>query len=354
VIENSDEITITLLDNRTMHARVVGSDVDSDIAVLKVDADRLTQIAFAQLDSLRVGDYVVAIGNPFGFSNTVTSGIVSGLGRSNVNPDRNSYQDFIQTDASINPGNSGGALVNLRGQLVGINSAILSRTGGNIGIGFAIPVDMVRNVMDQLIEFGTVKRGLLGVQINSLTPDLAETYDLPDISGALVTDVIPGSAAEEAGIQIEDVIVSVNGEQVRDSGSLRSAIGLLRPGVAVEIGLIRDGRPRTVTAVLNPLVTAEEPAEQPEPAQLHELEPVFEGAEIVVNDRPGGIEGLLVARVSQDTPAYARGLRTGDVITHINRERIRDLEAARPILENASSVILQVQRGSRQLLILMR
>lgn len=352
VVENAEDITITLHDNRTMEARIVGSDAASDLAVLQVGTDHLTQITLAEPDSLLVGDYVVAIGNPFGYSNTVTSGIVSALGRTNVNPDRNAYQNFIQTDASINPGNSGGALVNLQGELVGINSAILSRGGGNIGIGFAIPIEMVSNVMDQLIEFGTVSRGLLGVSIVSVMPDVAEVYGLGErSSGALVTDVVPHSAAEQAGIQIGDVIVSVNGEEVRDSGALRSAIGLLRPGDEVEVGIVRDGRARKVTATLNRL---DEESGMPavEERQLAELDPVFEGAEIVNNS--SGLDGLLVARVERDSPAYQRGLREGDIITHVNRQRVRTAADAQPIIADARSVILQVQRGRRGLLILMR
>jgi len=353
VIENADEITITLHDTRTMEARVIGSDAASDIAVLQVEAQNLAEMNFAEASKLRVGDYVVAIGNPFGFSNTVTSGIVSGLGRSRVNPDRDAYEDFIQTDASINPGNSGGALLNLNGELVGINSAILSRTGGNMGIGFAIPVDMARNVMDQLITYGEVSRGLLGVIIVPVDAETAEIYGLSDTSGALITTVNPNSAAEEAGLEINDVIVRVNDRPVRDPGSLRNAIGLLRPGDSVRVGFIRDGREQSLTAVLNPLPTAAAAIAVPE-RQLSDLELMFEGAEIVPNEGADGVEGLLVARVSSGSPAYERGLRNGDVITHINRQPVRSIAQAREIVANARSVMLQVQRGNRGQLIPMR
>jgi serine protease Do/serine protease DegQ len=349
VVENAEKITITLLDNRVADARVIGSDKASDLAVLKVDIENLTEIGFAESADLRVGDFVVAIGNPFGFSHTVTSGIVSGLGRSRVNPDPGAYEDFIQTDASINPGNSGGALVNLDGMLVGINSAILSRTGGNIGIGFAIPTSMVRNVMEQLIAFGAVSRGLLGVGIQSVTPDLAITYGLADTSGALVTDVTANSAAEEAGLQIEDIIVSVNNQPVRDVGSLRNAIGLMRPGDAVVVGFIREGRLRSVTATLNPVVSSAAAITPPEPPR--ELDPIFDGAELVPN-RTG--DGLLVARIAPGSPAYEPGLRSGDVITHINRQRVRSVADANAITASARTIILQVRRGSRGSLILMR
>ncbi len=253
VVENAEEITATLLDSRSMQATVIGADPGSDIALLQIAAEGLVEIGFADSSEVRVGDFVVAIGNPFGFSHTVTSGIVSGLGRSQVNPDPNAYEDFIQTDASINPGNSGGALVDLHGGLIGINSAILSRSGGNIGIGFAIPVNMAREIMDQLAEHGEVRRGLLGVRVRRITPEIADTYGLPNTSGALVAAVSMDSAAEDAGITIDDIIVSVDGMSVRDPGSLRNAIGLKQPGDEVRVGLIRDGTERTITAVLGSL-----------------------------------------------------------------------------------------------------
>jgi Do/DeqQ family serine protease len=248
VVENASEITVTLLDGRDLAGEVVGSDERTDVAVVKVKGDSLTQIALGNSDRLEVGDYVVAIGNPFGLQHTVTQGIVSGLGRSGINPD--GYENFIQTDASINPGNSGGALVNLRGELVGINSAILSRSGGNIGIGFAIPVNMARSVMDQLIKYGSVKRGLLGVNIAPVTPDIAQALGLPAAGGALVTQVVKGSAADKAGIRAGDVITTVNGQPVKSNTELRNAIGLLRVGDKVEIGLLRDGQARKVTAMI--------------------------------------------------------------------------------------------------------
>jgi Do/DeqQ family serine protease len=350
VIANADKITVTLLENRSFIARVVGSDEGSDLAVLKVNAANLTSIPFGDSTTLHVGDYVVAIGNPFGFTNSVTSGIVSALGRSGLN--NQAFEDFIQTDASINPGNSGGALVNLKGELVGINSAIISRTGVNVGIGFAIPVNMARAIMDQLVATGTVRRGLLGVIIDDITPDIAATLDLPGNSGALVREVRPDSAAERAGIRIGDVIVSINGTRLRDSGSLRNAIGLQPPGQEVIVGLLRDGREETLTAVLGELaptaVTAVPREEQREP----DLDVVFEGADIVDNAGPNG--GLLVARVDPGSPAADRGLQPGDVITKVNTVRIRTLAEAVPIMENARAILLEVQRGDRSSIILMR
>ncbi len=352
VVQDAEQITVTLLDDRIMQADIVGTDAPSDLAVLKVDADDLTQISFAESNALRVGDFVVAIGNPFGFSHTVTSGIISGLGRTRVNPDPNAYEDFIQTDASINPGNSGGALVNLNGELVGINSAIISRGGGNIGIGFAIPADMAFNVMEQLIDHGEVSRGLLGVTIQSIDADIASTYGLSSTTGALVTDVSPNSAAEEAGLEINDIIVSVNKRPVRDSGTLRSAIGLMRPGDRVEVGFIRDGREQNVFATLNALPATVAKATAPAPSV--ELDPAFEGLDLASNDGADGVDGLRVAALDPESLAADAGLREGDVITKINRQSVESIEEARRITAEARSIILQVRRGGRSLLILLR
>src|ERR1700680_2701690 len=241
VVENASEITITLLDNRSFAARAVGGGEGADIAVLQAKQPNLVALPLGASAHLEVGDFVVAIGNPFGLQHTVTAGIVSALSRTGINPD--GYEDFIQTDASINPGNSGGALVNLRGELVGINSAILSRSGGNIGIGFAIPVNMVKGVMDQLIKYGQVKRGVLGVNIYNVTPDIAKEFGLTESSGALVAGVAQGSAAERAGVKTGDIITSINGIAMKGAGELRNAIGMLRVRDKVEIGMLRDGKP---------------------------------------------------------------------------------------------------------------
>ena len=349
VIDNADEITVTLVDNRSLEATVVGSDPGSDIAVLQVEPENLIEMRLGDSEVIRVGDFVLAIGNPFGLQHTVTSGIVSGLGRTGINPE--GYEDFIQTDASINPGNSGGALVSLNGALVGVNSAILSGNGGNIGIGFAIPVNMARSVMDQLISFGSVRRGLLGVNIATVTPEIADGYSLDATSGALITLVADDSAAENAGLEIGDVIVSVDDELVADAGALRNAIGLHRPGDSVEVGIVRNGSPQSVTAILG---ETNAPPEDP-PQQLAEIDPVFEGAEFATNDEGStGVAGLLVTGVQSGSPAALRGLRGNDVITHVNRQRVRSVAEAADIVSSARSVILQVQRGNRGVLILMR
>ena len=353
VIENAEEIDVALEDDRILEATVVGSDADSDIAVLKVEPEGLEEMPLGDSEELRVGDFVLAIGNPFRLQHTVTSGIVSGLGRTGINRSREAYEDFIQTDASINPGNSGGALVNLRGELIGINTAIFSGTGGNIGIGFAIPVNMARIVMNQIISFGSVQRGLLGVNISTITPEIAETYDLNDTSGAFVTEVSSGSAAEAAGLQIGDVIVSVDGESMDGPDPLRNSIGLLRPGETVTVGYLRDGSMLATSATLG------ERGSSGQAQRLSEIAPEFEGAELATNNEArddfDGTEGVLATTVEPESPAYENGLQTGDVITHVNRQRVRSLEEAREIIGSArSSVILQVARGNRGVLILMR
>ena len=251
VIENATEITVTLLDNRHVQANVIGSDEGTDIAVLKVAEQHLTEMPLGDSSHLEVGDWVVAIGNPFGLKHTVTAGIVSALGRTGIHP--HSYEDFIQTDAAINPGNSGGALVNLSGELIGINSAILSKDGGgNIGIGFAIPVNMVKAVMDQLIAYGEVKRGIVGIKLRDVMPEAAESRQLANGRGVEISEVAPGSEAEHAGIKVGDVALSMNGVSLDSAVQLRNGLALLRVGQNVEIRLLRDGSERTVTLTLNP------------------------------------------------------------------------------------------------------
>jgi Do/DeqQ family serine protease len=248
VIENASEITVTLQDGRDLSAEIIGSDEPSDVAVLKVKSTGLAQLELGDSSQLEVGDFVVAIGNPFGLTHTVTSGIVSALGRSGINAE--GFEDFIQTDASINPGNSGGALVNLRGELIGINTAILSRSGGNIGIGFAIPVNMAHGVMDQLRQYGKVRRGILGVNIYSVTADIAKSLGMASAQGALVSQVVDGSPAQKAGIKAGDVITAVNARPVKSTTDLRNSVGLLRIGDKVEVVLLREGKPLKVTAVI--------------------------------------------------------------------------------------------------------
>ncbi len=282
---------------------------------------------------------MVAIGNPFGLQHTVTAGIVSALGRTGINPD--GYEDFIQTDASINPGNSGGALVNLRGELVGVNSAILSRSGGNIGIGFAIPVNMVKGVMDQLIKYGQVKRGILGVQLYNVTPDIAKEFGIAESTGALVAGVAQGSAAEHAGVKTGDIITSINGVTKKDAGELRNTIGMLRVGDKVEIGLLRDGKPRTVTAVI-----AEK--NELETANAVDINKGLEGAEL--SDAPDG-SGVLVKTVQEGSPAAQNGLRANDLIAGVGRTPVANTKAFKDAAKGAAVLVLNVRRGPATLLI---
>jgi Do/DeqQ family serine protease len=342
VVENATEITVQLLDNRSLTAKVVGKDEGSDIAVVKVQATNLTQIPIADSDRTEVGDFVVAIGNPFALGHTVTSGIVSALGRSGINPE--GYEDFIQTDASINPGNSGGALVNLNGELVGINSAILSRTGGNIGIGFAIPSNMMKIVMTQLIKYGQVKRGVLGVNIQSLTPDIAKSMGLDDaVQGALVSQVVDGSSAEKAGIKAGDVVTAVNGRQVKDAAGLRNMIGLLSIGEKVDVALLRDGKPRRITAVISERdATADAKA-----AGGH---PGLEGADLA--DAKGG--GVLLRAVAEGSPAAQRGLRTNDVILQVGRTPVASVAEFQRATQGASAFVVTLRRGAATLVIPIR
>ncbi len=344
VVENASEITVTLQDGRDLKAEVVGSDEPSDVAVLKVKSDgTLVQIGLGDSAKVEVGDFVLAIGNPFGLQHTVTSGIISGLSRSGINPD--GYEDFIQTDASINPGNSGGALVNLRGELIGINTAILSRSGGNIGIGFAIPVNMAHSVMDQLIKYGSVKRGQLGVSMYTVTPDIAHSLGLANAVGALVSQVIDGSPAEKAGIHTGDVITSVNGLPVKSNSELRNSIGLMRVGDKVEIGLLRDGKPIKVTAVIaDTTATA-----QATPAES--IHKAFEGATLA--DAPDG-GGALVKSVEPGSAAAQSGLRNNDVIVGANRGRVTNLQQLKERAKGNAVLVLEVRRGNGILIIPLR
>jgi Do/DeqQ family serine protease len=344
VVENASEITITLLDNRTFSAKVIGSDEGADVAVLQAKQPNLISMPLGDSTKLEVGDYVVAIGNPFGLQHTVTAGIVSALGRSGISPESGGYEDFIQTDASINPGNSGGALVNLRGELVGINSAILSRSGGNIGIGFAIPVNMVKGVMDQLIKYGQVKRGVLGVQLYSVTPDIAKEFGLSETTGALVAGVAQGSAAERAGIKTGDIITSLNGVTMKSSGELRNAIGMLHVGDKVELGLLRDGKPRKVTASI---------AERSdlETAGAADINRGLEGAEFVDAADAGGV---LIRTVQEGSAAAQAGLRANDVIVGVGRTPVTGMKSFREAAKGASVLLLRVRRGSDTLLLPIR
>ena len=350
VIADADEITVTLLDRRRLEAKLVGSDEGTDIALLRIDADRLKALPMGDSTSLKVGDFVVAIGNPFGLGQTVTSGIVSALGRSGLNIE--GYEDFIQTDASINPGNSGGALVDLDGRLVGINTAIIAPAGGNVGIGFAVPTHMVKGVMEQLLEYGEVRRGRLGVIIQDVTPDLAEALDLDTVEGAVVTQVEPDSAAEKAGIKAGDVIIEVDKQPVAGSAALRNLIGLMRVGEEVDITLLRDGRRRTVEAEIGKAGAATSLAGG-------RTLPKLSGAEFRDLQRGdpqyGDVQGVLVAQVEQGSPAWRNGLRGGDIILAVNRRAVTTVDTLSQALEAATSAVaLNILRGNTRLFLVIQ
>ena len=313
VVENADRIAVTFLNGSEVNGVLVGSDPDTDVAVVKVAPANLTAIPFGDSDRLEVGDFVLAIGNPFGIGQTVTSGIVSGLKRTSMGLE--GYEDFIQTDASINPGNSGGALVNLRGELVGINAALVGVNGGSAGIGFAIPINMVRAIADQLVKYGAVARGEFGFAMAGLTPDMAAKWRLaPGQSGVVITRVDAKSAAERAGLKPGDLVTALDDTPVGDAPDLRNKIGMLRVGDSAQLTVLRDGRPVRVSATL-----AERSSKVLEGG---ELSPLFQGA--LFADTPAGArdKGVQVATVKAGSKAWSSGLREGDTITSVNMKRI--------------------------------
>ena len=343
VVGEADEIQVGLIDGRTLDAEVVGSDAATDIALIKVEGDDLTEMPIGDSNAVRVGDFVIAIGNPYGLTHTVTSGIVSALGRTGNN--RAGYEDFIQTDASINPGNSGGALVNMSGELIGINSMIFSRSGGNIGIGFAVPTEIASSIMGQIIDFGEIRRGLLGVNIQDIDSEAARTLNIETEGGALVSRVFPDSAAEKAGIEVGDVIIGINDKAIKSATELRNTVGLLRSGDNVSIRYIRDNKKQTTSAVLGSA------AEQMlSGADIH---PGLAGASFspASTSSESGVE---VTAVEEGSPAAQRGLRAGDVITAVNRVLVRDLTDLREIARNNRILFLLIQRGDRSLMLQIR
>jgi Do/DeqQ family serine protease len=340
VIAHADTIFVTLHNKQKLKAKLIGTDAETDIAVLQVESKDLTSIPLGDSDKLQVGDFAVAIGNPFGLSHTVTSGMVSALGRTDLGIE--GYENFIQTDASINPGNSGGALIDLRGRLIGINSAILAPSGGNVGIGFSIPINMAKKVMNQLLEHGEVKRGLLGVQIQDLSRDLANAMDLKGIHGALVSRVTPDSAAEKAGIKAGDVIVAVNGKKITGASSLRTNIGLKRVGEQVNIDFYRDKQRMSVKARIGGAMSGQTMASSNMPllkgATLKELsqKQAYQGV----------TKGLLITDIQANSPAAQVGLMNGDIILAVNKKAVAtlaDLKKAASLSSN--QLLIHLQRG---------
>jgi Do/DeqQ family serine protease len=343
VVDKADEIEVRLQDGRELRAELVGADAETDIALLRIPAQKLTAVPMADSDALRVGDFVVAVGSPFGLSQTVTSGIVSALGRSGLGIE--GYESFIQTDASINPGNSGGPLVDLNGNLVGINTAILAPGGGNVGIGFAIPANMARIVMEQILAHGSVRRGLFGVAVQDLTEELAQALGTDNRRGAVVSAVDPGSAAEKAGLVPGDVITGVDGKPVRGAADLRNRIGLLRVGTEVEIALTRDRQSITLRG------TVADPYEGY--VDGGSFDPLLTGALLGhgnIETPRGWLSAVEIGTVKPNSPAWITGLREGDLLLRVNGEPIRDLKALGLVIAESRTIYsLRLQRGDKVL-----
>jgi len=345
VVDNATKIQVQLSDGRRYDAKVIGKDPQSDIALIQLqDAKNLTAIKIADSDNLRVGDYTVAIGNPYGLGETVTSGIVSALGRSGLNVEN--YENFIQTDAAINRGNSGGALVNLNGELIGINTAILAPDGGNIGIGFAIPSSMVKNLTAQMVEYGQVKRGELGIMGTELNSELAKAMKVDAQRGAFVSQVLPNSAAAKAGVKAGDVVVSMNGKALTSFAALRAEVGSLPVGTKLQLGLLREGKPVNVTVELQ--------QSSQDKVQSATIYTGIEGADLS-NVDTNGQKGVRVDSVKPGSAAARIGLKKGDVILGVNQQAVANLGELRKVLDTKPSVLaLNVQRGDSSLYLLMQ
>jgi len=349
VVEGADEVKVSLQDGREFTAKVVGRDPKSDVAVIKIDATDLPAVTMADSDKVEVGDVVLAIGNPFGIGQTVTTGIVSAKDRSNMGLD---YEDFIQTDAAINPGNSGGALVDADGRLIGINTAILSRSGGNQGIGFAIPVNLAHDVMASLIKDGKVTRGYLGVMIQDVTPALAKGFKLKDATGALVGDVTAKSPAEKAGLKSGDVIVEFNGKKVSDSRHLKLEVARTEPGTTVPVKILRDDSTKTLEVTVKSLPGTEEVAKADTKSKD---DGTLNGVGVADLDEkarqqfeiPETVKGAVVTEVEPDSAAAEAGLKPGDVIQEINRKPVKSSEEAVHLTESAKdkTTLLRIWRG---------
>ncbi|WP_373963062.1 serine endoprotease DegQ [Kosakonia sacchari] len=346
VINQAQKINVQLNDGREFEAKLIGGDDQSDIALLQLqNASNLTQIAIADSDQLRVGDFVIAVGNPFGLGQTATSGIVSALGRSGLNLE--GLENFIQTDASINRGNSGGALLNLNGELIGINTAILAPGGGSVGIGFAIPSNMAQTLSRQLIQFGEIKRGLLGIKGTEMSADIAKAFNLNVQRGAFVSEVLPNSGSAKAGIKSGDVIVSLNGKPLSSFAELRSRIATTEPGAKVKLGLLRDGKPMDVEVTLDKSTSSSASAEL--------ISPSLQGAELSDGQLKDGTKGITVGNVEKGSAAAQAGLHKDDIIIGVNRDRVQSIAEMRKVLEAKPSVMaLHIVRGNDSIYLLLR
>ena len=350
VIDKADEIKVTLRNGETHEAKLIGTDPDSDVAVIQIKAKSLTAIPLANSEEHQVGDFAIAIGNPFGLGQTVTSGIISAIERSGLGIE--GYENFIQTDASINPGNSGGALVNLRGELIGINTAIFSKSGGSQGIGFAIPANMASDIMQQLIKHGEVKRGRLGAQAQDLTPQLAEAFNIKFRRGAVVSHVEKGSPADRAGLQPGDIVTEINGKTVSDANLLRNHMGLLRIGQSVDMKVLRDNKMLTLKA------TVAEQDKSKETIKGEKLHAHLSGTELQ-NIQPssklyGRIEGVIISDVEAGSPAAQTGLRRGDIITSANRKNIKNIAEFQTAIATNESLLINIRRGNGSLFLFLQ
>lgn len=341
VIADAQKVTITLGDGRHFTANVIGMDKPSDVALLQITAKNLSALPIADSNELKVGDFVAAIGNPFGLSQSVTSGIVSALGRTTLGIEN--YENFIQTDAPINPGNSGGALINMKGELIGINTAILAPDRGSIGIGFAIPANMAKSVMAQLIQFGNVKRGVLGVGAQDITPELASAFKMSDTNGAAITQILPNSAAQQAGIQVGDIIIGVNGSKIKNASDVVNTVGFLRVDSKVNVEVLRNGKSTTVTVSLSDPKKRKQLIEQNDPflygvgmKNLSVLSPVH-----------GNVQGVMITAVEEDSKSWQSDLRPGDVITSVNQQKISSIDELKALAAKADkTLLLNVLRGT--------
>ena len=350
VIAKATDIKVKLMDGREFKAEIVGTDPATDIAIIKINAKKLKSLKIANSNDLRVGDFVVAIGNPFGIGQTVTSGIISALGRSGLGIE--AYEDFIQTDASINPGNSGGALVNLRGELIGINTAIIGSGGrnpGSIGIGLAIPTNLAINISEQILKFGKVKRGILGVSAQDLTPNLAKAFGLTVRSGVLITEIRKNSSASKAGLKTGDVITAVDGKKVNKANDLRNIIGLTPVGQSLKFTVLRNKKIEFVKIEIS---------ENKELANL-KINPRLEGIsfkEIKKGMREYGIiEGLIVSTINKNSIAFRNGIRKNDIILSINNIAVKSIKDVHELSrKNKDQIVLNVRRGNRSAFILLR
>jgi serine protease Do len=341
VVDGAKEVKVTLLDGRDYTAKVIGRDPKSDLAVVKIDASDLPVVPMADSTKVQVGDVVLAVGNPFGVGQTVTHGIVSATDRGNMGIE--DYENFIQTDAAINPGNSGGALVDIEGRLIGINTAILSRSGGSQGVGFAIPSNLANNVMDSLIQYGHVTRGYLGVAIQNVTPDLAKQFNLAGSTGALISDVVAGGPAEKAGLKAGDVVLEYNGKKVQDSRQLQLAVAETKPGTSVPLEVLRDGNKKTVDVTVKQLKGGDEVAKND--SENSNDTGTLNGVGVADLDQgareqfniPKSVHGAVVTQVDPDSPAANAGLKPGDVIEEINRHSVKNANDAVKMTEDAKS-----------------